>query len=351
MVKKRTFTAGEIATLLKGTIEGNPAVKVSGISKIEEGEPGTISFLANPKYEPFIYQTKSSIIIVNKDFAPEQQVTPTLVKVPDAYSAFAQLLDIYSHLKSDLCGISPQAQISPSAQIGRNVYIGEFVVVGENVVIGDNVKIHANTVIAEDVIIGDDTLIYYGVKIYPDSIIGKNCTIHAGVVIGADGFGFAPQNGDLFKKVKQLGNVVIEDHVEIGANTTIDRATIGSTLIKRGVKLDNLIQIGHNVVVGENTVIASQTGISGSSKIGKNCMIGGQVGIAGHLIIPDNVKIAAQSGIASSLKNEGEVVMGSPASEIHHFKKNFVHFRNLSKYVQRIDELEKMIQELKNQIQ
>ncbi|MCD4745154.1 MAG: UDP-3-O-(3-hydroxymyristoyl)glucosamine N-acyltransferase [Bacteroidales bacterium] len=337
------FSAKQIAKILNGKIEGNPEVTINNLSKIEDGKQGTLSFLANPKYTQYIYSTKASIIIVNKNFIPEHKVTGTLIKVEDPYSSFAKLLEVYNQIKLNKSGISEKAFIAESTKTGNNVYIGEFAVIGANAIIGKNVKIYPHVYIGDNVIIGENTTLFAGAKIYSDNIIGKNCKFHAGVIIGSDGFGFAPQSDNKFQKVAQIGNVIIEDNVEIGANTTIDRATLGSTIIRKGVKLDNLIQIAHNVEIGENTVIAAQTGISGSTKIGKNCMIGGQVGIIGHLIIADDVKIAAQSGIGASIEKKGAIVQGSPAFEVGKYKRAYVHFRNLSNITSRINELEKKI--------
>ena len=334
------FTAGQIAAVIEGTVEGNPDVKINRLSKIEEGEPGSLSFLANPKYTPYIYSTKASIVIVNKDFVPDQAIHHTLIRVDDAYTAFARLLELYNKIKTEKQGISSLAFISKSAVIGNNVYIGEFAYVGDNVTIGNNSKIFPHVFLGDRAKIGNDSTIYAGVIIYSDNLIGSRCTIHGGVVIGADGFGFAPQQDKNYKKVAQIGNVVIEDDVEIGSNTTIDRATLGSTIIHQGVKLDNLIQVAHNVEIGENTVIAAQTGISGSTKIGRNCMIAGQVGFVGHLSIGDDVKIGAQSGISGNLK-DGSIVMGSPAIDIATHRRSLVHFKNLTDIVKRIDELER----------
>ena len=305
------FSARQIAELLKGEISGNADVKVNTVSKIEEGKPGSLSFLANPKYTKYIYETEASVIIVSKNFFPEKKVNATLIKVDDAYKAFASLLEIYQQYKNQKTGISRKAVIEETATLGKNLYIGAGVYIGENTEIGDNCKIYPNTYIGDNVKIGEDTVIHSGVNIYSETIVGKECTLYAGVVLGSDGFGFAPQNMAEFKKVPQIGNVILEDRTEIGANTTVDRATIGSTIIRKGVKIDNLVQIAHNVEIGENTVIAAQTGVSGSTKIGKNCMIGGQAGFAGHLKISDNVKIGAQSGVHKNLP-EGAIVQGSP---------------------------------------
>lgn len=336
------FTARQIATALNGTVEGNPDIIISNLSKIEEGEPGTMSFLANPVYTPYIYTTKSSIIVVNDDFVPIQPVPGTLIRVKDAYAAFARLLEIFNKSKSAKTGVSPLSFISKTAIIGENAYIGEFVFVGENAVIGNNVKLYPQVFIGDNSRIGDHATMLSGVKIYHDTIIGNNCTFHSGVVIGCDGFGFAPQSENEYKKIIQVGNVIIEDNVEIGANTTIDRASLGSTRICKGVKLDNLIQVGHAVEIGENTVIAAQTGIAGSTKIGKNCLIGGQVGIVGHLVIGDNVKIGAQSGIEHSIK-DGEAYLGTPAQEIGKARRLYVHWRNLDQVIKRIYQIEKLL--------
>lgn len=341
------FTAKQIAKIVHGTIDGDANVKVNKLSKIEEGTNGSLCFLSNPVYTHYIYNSTASIVIVNHDFLPEYPLKTTLIRVENAYVAFATIIEYYNQLTSDRTGISELAYISPSAKIGKNVYIGEFVCICKDVILGDNVKIYPQSFIGDNTIIGDNTLLFAGVKIYHANVIGKNCTLHAGVVIGSDGFGFAFQNGKEYKKIAHIGNVIIEDNVEIGANTTIDRGTIDSTIIRKGTKLDNLIQIGHNVEVDENTVIVSQTGIAGSSKIGKNCMIGGQVGIAGHLTIGDNVKIAAKSGVASSFTEDGITIMGAPAMEIKTYKKSFIHFKHFDEIVHRIYELEKIIEELK----
>jgi len=341
------FTAREIARALNGKVEGNPDVEVSSVSKIEKGEPGTLTFLSNPVYTKYIYDTEASVVIVNEDFQPEHPVHATLIRVKDAYSALATLLEMYQQAKGRKTGISGKAAIDPSSKIGKDVYIGEFVVVGKNVVIGDRTLIYPNTVIGDNCRIGNDTCIYAGVILYDDMVIGNQCTLHAGVVLGSDGFGFAPQDDKNYKKVPQIGNVVLEDRVEIGANTTIDRATFGSTLIRKGVKLDNHIQIAHNVEIGENTVIAAQTGISGSTKIGKYCMIGGQAGFAGHLKIADEVKVSAQAGVGKNIKEKGAFVEGSPSFPIRDFKRSYIHFRKLDSIVKRIDELEKKLKEMK----
>jgi UDP-3-O-[3-hydroxymyristoyl] glucosamine N-acyltransferase len=334
------FTARQIADLIGGSVEGNPAVEIFKLSKIEQGETGSITFLGNPRYTHYIYDTQASAVIVNQDFVPEQKVECTLIRVENAYNAFARMLEAYNQLASKKAGISKFAAIAETATVGENCYIGDFVSIGENVRIGRDTKIFPNTSIGDNTVIGDGCTLYAGVKVYNDCIIGSACNLHAGVVIGADGFGFAPQSDNQYAKVAQIGNVVIEDNVEIGANTTIDRATLGSTVIKKGAKIDNLIQIAHNVEIGENTVIAAQSGVAGSTRIGANCMIGGQVGITGHLQIGNNVKIAAQSGISTNVADDS-IVMGSPAYDISLYRKSYVYFRNLPKLADRVSELEK----------
>lgn len=337
------FSALQISAMLDGVVEGNNEVTVSGLSKIEEGKPGTLTFLANPKYASFIYSTGASIAIVSKDFVAENPLPSdlTLIRVNDAYASFAKLLEAYNSLRKPAAEIHPSAYVDPSASIGKNVFLGPFVVISKGAVIGDDCAIYASSVVGEGTKVGAKTTIHAGVKVYHDCTIGANCTIHAGVVIGADGFGFAPNAENNYNKVPQIGNVIIEDYVEIGANSTIDRATLGSTIIRKGVKIDNLIQIAHNVEIGENTVIAAQTGIAGSTKIGKNCMIGGQVGIVGHINIADGTKIAAQSGIGQEIKDENSIVQGSPAFAIMDYKKSYVGFRKLPELMKRIEELEK----------
>lgn len=338
------FTADQIGQLLNGKIEGNKDVEVTTLSKIEEGKAGSLSFLANPKYTNYIYDTKASIVIVDDNFKATKELNCTIIRVKDSYTAFSQLLEMYNQVKLNKSGISAQAAIAESATIGENVYIGEFVVIGENAIIGDHAKIYPQSFVGENCKIGENTTLFSGVKIYSDCIIGNNCTFHAGVVIGSDGFGFAPQSDTMYKKVAQIGNVIIEDYVELGANTTIDRATLGSTIIRKGVKLDNLIQIAHNVEIGENTVIAAQTGVSGSTKIGKNCMIGGQVGMSGHITIGNNVKIGAQAGIISNVK-DGQTIIGSPAIEVGAFMKSSVYFKKLPELAKKIYDLEKKLKE------
>jgi UDP-3-O-[3-hydroxymyristoyl] glucosamine N-acyltransferase len=337
------FTAEQIAGMLEGTVEGNSSAEVSGLSKIEEGKAGTLTFLANPKYISHIYSTGASIAIVSNDFVAEQALpeTLTLIRVADAYGSFAKLLEAYSQFKRPRPGIHPSAVIDSTVVIGENVHIGAGVVLEPGVVIGNNTVIMAQSYIGEHVKIGDFTTIHPGVKVYSECVIGANCALHAGVIIGADGFGFAPQADNRYAKVPQIGNVVIEDRVEIGANTAIDRATLGSTIIREGVKLDNLIQIAHNVEIGKNTVIAALTGIAGSTKIGENVMIGGQVGIAGHLTIANGVKIAAQTGISASVLKEDVVMQGTPAVSTMDFKKSYIIHRRLPQLLERIERLEK----------
>jgi UDP-3-O-[3-hydroxymyristoyl] glucosamine N-acyltransferase len=338
------FTARQIADFLQGEIEGDQNAKVHTISKIEEANQGSLTFLANPAYTQFIYSTGASIVLVNKDFKKENAIGATLIRVDNAYNALAQLLELYQKSLPQKNGISSMASIHPDTQMGKDLYIGEFVVIGKNVVIEDGVKIYPQCFIDDNVVIRKGSTLYAGVKIYSSCVIGAFCNIHSGAVIGADGFGFAPQSDNNYRKVAQIGNVVLEDHVEIGANTTIDRATMGSTLIKKGVKLDNLIQVAHNVTIGENTVIAAQTGIAGSSKVGRNCMIGGQVGISGHLNIGDEVKIAAQSGLSSSVSAE-KIIMGSPAMDHGKYIKSYISFRNFDKIIKRIEDLEKKLKD------
>jgi len=326
------FTAIQIAEILDGEIFGNENVEVFSLSKIEEGEGGTLTFLSNPKYTPFIYSTKASIVIVNKDFSPEKKLETTLIKVEDAYKAFSKLLEFYDQVKSVKSGIETPSYISESAKIGKNLYFGAFSYISTNVTVGDNAKIYPNVYIGDNVTIGDNAIIHAGSKIYSETVIGSNCTLHAGVIIGSDGFGFAPSAEGIFNKIPQIGNVIIEDNVDIGAATTIDRATLGSTIIKKGVKLDNQIQIAHNVEIGQNTVIAAQTGIAGSTKIGENCMIGGQVGIVGHIVIGNNVKIQAQAGVGRNVKDD-EIIQGSPAMGYSDFNKSYVYFKKFPELV------------------
>lgn len=341
------FTAEQIAGILEGEIVGDPNIEVSRLSKIEEGAEGSLTFLSNPKYINYIYTTKASITIVNDTFVPELPITTTLIKVADAYKSFSKLLEFYNQVKLNKNGIETHSFISVSAKYGENLYLGSFGYISDNVVLGNNVKIYPGSFIGDNVTIGNNVIIFAGAKIYSESVIGNNCTIHSGVIIGADGFGYAPNEDGTYNKIPQIGNVIIEDNVEIGANSTIDRATLGSTIIRAGVKLDNQIQIAHNVEIGKNTVIAAQTGIAGSTKVGENCMIGGQVGIVGHLTIGNNVRIQAQSGVAGNIK-DNEVLQGSPTFGYSDFSKSYVHFKNLPKLVKEIEELKKQILNQKN---
>ncbi|MFL9829583.1 UDP-3-O-(3-hydroxymyristoyl)glucosamine N-acyltransferase [Flavobacterium sp. ST-87] len=342
------FTAEQIAGVLEGEVVGNPQAEVHELSKIEEGKVGSLTFLSNPKYNNYIYTTEATITIVNRNFIPESDLKTTLIKVDDAYMAFSKLLEFYDQARKDSKqGIEAHTVISENARYGKNFYLGSFSYLGTNVIIGDNVKIYPNCFIGDNVAIRDNVTIFAGAKIYSETVIGNNCTIHAGTVIGSDGFGFAPNPDGSYTKIPQIGNVIIEDNVEVGSCTTIDRATLGSTIIRKGVKLDNQIQIAHNVEIGENTVIAAQTGIAGSTKIGKNGMIGGQVGISGHLTIGNNVRIQAQSGVARNIKDD-EVLQGSPTFGYNDFSKSYVHFKNLPKIIAEIDELKKQILNQKN---
>ncbi len=332
------FTAAQIAGILEGEVIGNPDAVVFKLAKIEEGTEGSLTFLANPKYVNFIYTTQATITIVNNDFVPENELATTLIKVDDAYQSFSKLLEYYNQVKLMKSGIEQPSVISENVTYGEQLYLGSFSYIGKNVTIGNNVKIYPNCFIGDNVSIGDNCIFFAGVKIYSETEIGNNCNFHSGCVVGSDGFGFAPTEEGTFNKIPQIGNVIIEDDVEIGANTTIDRATLGITLIRKGVKLDNHIQIAHNVEIGENTVIAAQTGIAGSTKIGSNCLIGGQVGIAGHLTIGNNVRVQAQSGIGKNIP-DGEIIQGSPAFNYSDFSKSYVHFRNLPKIVSDLEEL------------
>ena len=330
------FTATQIASILNGKIVGDESVTINRLSKIEEGTKGSISFLSNSKYTNYIYNTKASIVIVNDSFIPEKKINTTLIKVKDAYQAFTELLEYYNKIKIDKNGFEKPSYISETATIGKNQYIGAFAYLSDNVVIGENVKIFPHVFIGENVSIGDNTILFSGCKIYSETLIGKDCIIHANAVIGSDGFGFVPtENGD-YKKIPQTGNVTIGNDVEIGASCTLDRATLGSTIVHNGVKLDNQIQVAHNVEIGENTVIAAQTGIAGSVKIGKNCIIGGQVGIAGHISIGNNVKVQAQSGIGKSIK-DGAKVQGTPSFDYNDWNKSYVYFKNLPETITNIE--------------
>ena len=341
------FTASQIAVLISGQIDGDPDARIMSFGKIEEAGKDQLTFLANPKYEDFIYSTKASVVIVNDNLELKDEISPTLIRVPNAYSAFATLLARYQEMVTQqLAGIQEPSYISKSAIIGNNIFVGAFAYIGEGARLADNVKIFPNAYIGNNVVIGENTIIHPGVRIYHECLVGKNVVIHAGTVIGSDGFGFAPQPDGSFKKVPQIGNVVIEDNVEIGANSTIDRATMGSTLIRAGAKLDNLIQVAHNVEVGHNTVIAAQAGVSGSTKIGKNVMIGGQAGIVGHIQIADGSKINAQSGVSKSIKTPNSSVTGSPAFDYASALRAQAVSRNLPELEKRIIELENLVKQL-----
>lgn len=339
------FTAQQIADFLKGEIVGNPNVTVNNFSKIEEGKPQTISFLSNPKYTQYIYETDSDIVLVNDDFVPEKPIKATLIKVPNAYAALASLLNMVNSLTPVKTGIEEMSHISSSAKIGENIYVGTFAYIGDNAQIGNNCQIFPQVYIGDNVRIGDGTIIYPGVKIYKDCIVGENCILHSGCVIGADGFGFSKDNGK-YNKIPQMGNVVIENDVEIGANTTIDRAVFGSTIIKQGVKLDNLIQIAHNCEIGDNTAMAAQVGIAGSTKVGENCVFGGQVGLGGHINIGKNSQIGAQAGIISNIK-EGSEIIGSPAMPVKQFFRSSIIIPKLPDMYRQINTLEKELNTLK----
>ena len=336
------FTAEQIAGILNGEVVGNPKAEVSRLSKIEDGSSGSLTFLSNPKYQNYIYTTKATITIVNTSFVADQEIETTLIKVEDAYESFSKLLEYYDQVKNNKTGIEQPSVISENTKYGENLYLGSFSYIGSNTVIGSNVKIYPNSFVGDNVILGDNVIVYSGVKIYSESIIGNGCIFHSGAVIGSDGFGFAPLKDGTYSKIPQIGNVIIGDNVSVGANSTIDRATMGSTIIKSGVKIDNQIQIAHNVEIEENTIIAAQTGIAGSSKIGKNCLIGGQVGIAGHITIGNNVRIQAQSGVGRNIK-DNEILQGSPSFGYTDFSKSYVHFKNLPKIVTEFEQLKKTV--------
>lgn len=334
------FTAEQIAGILEGDVVGDTQAEVYKLAKIEEGTAGTLTFLANSKYENHIYSTQATITIVNKSFQPEKAISTTLIKVDDAYESFSKLLEYYNQVKLMKEGIEQPSFISENVSYGEGLYLGAFAYIGKNVTIGKNVKIYPNTFVGDNVVLGDNCVLFAGVRIYSETEIGNNCTFHSGVIIGSDGFGFAPLEDGTYSKIPQIGNVIIEDNVEVGSCTTIDRATLGSTIIRKGVKLDNHIQVAHNVEIDENTVIAAQTGIAGSTKIGKNCMIGGQVGFAGHIVVGNNVKIQAQSGIGRNIA-DNEVLQGSPAFGYSNWAKSYVHFKNLPQMSKDIQDLKK----------
>lgn len=343
------FTATQIAELLGGRVEGNPNAEVWNVAKIEEGAPGMLSFLANPKYTHFLYVTQSSVVIVNEDFEPTEPVSATLIRVQDAYASFAKLLAIYDQMTQNKQGVSSLAFVSPTAQCGDNLYLGEFVFVGEHAKIGSNVKLYPQVYVGDGCIIGDNTVLYPGVKLYRNTVIGKNCILHAGAVLGADGFGFAPQPDGHYEKIPQVGNVVVDDNVEIGANTTIDRSTMGATHVCKGVKLDNLIHLAHNTVVGENSALAAQVGVSGSTHLGKNCVVGGQSGFVGHISIADGSKFGGQSGIMGSIREENQQFMGTPIQPLRQYLVSNARFRHIDEMARKIDALEKELKELKSQ--
>lgn len=345
------FSAQQIADYLKGTVVGNPEVKVSNFSKIEAGEPGTLTFLSNPKYTEYIYTTKASAVLVNKDFEPEQELSTTLIKVENSYEALASLLTLVDNFKPKKSGISPMAFISEKAKLGENAYVGAYACIEDGAVIGKNAKIYPQVYIGDNVRIGDNVTLFPGVKIYKECVIGNNCTIHAGTVVGSDGFGFAPTADGRYDKIPQIGIVIINDDVEIGANTTIDRSTMGATVIGKGVKLDNLVQIAHNVEVGDNTVMAALTGIAGSTKIGKHCMFGGQSGAVGHLTIADNNIFAARCGVSNNIKQPNGMYHGFPHVEAKTFQRSYVCFRNFPAIRSQILDLEKQVAELKKMIE
>lgn len=343
------FTAKQIASYLKGEIEGNPDSKVSDFAKIEEGREGAISFLANPKYAHYLYTTKSTIVLVNKDFQPEQPVKATLVKVDNAYDAIARLLTLYESTVPAKTGISEQAFIDETAEVGKDCYVAPFVYIGKNAVIGDHVQLYPGVVIGDGVHIGDNSLLYPNVTVYHGCKLGKRVTLHAGTVIGADGFGFAPTEHG-YDKIPQIGIVTIESDVEIGANSCVDRSTMGTTYVRKGVKLDNLVQVAHNVEIGENTVMSAQTGVAGSTKIGRWCMFGGQVGISGHIKIGDRVMVGAQAGISGSLPKGNVTLQGSPAIEANNFWRSSVVFKKLPELYRQINQMSRELDNLKEQL-
>lgn len=346
---KNEFSAHEIATMLGGTIEGNPDTIVSGLSKIEEGAVGTLSFMAHPKYEPFIYETNASIVLVNSNFVAAKPVSATLIRVNDAHHAFVQLLQTYNNKQNHSSGIEQPCHIATDAQIGKDVSVGAFAYIADGAVIGNHCKIFPGVYIGPHVKIGDDCVIYPGVKIYQHCVLGNRVIIHSNTVIGADGFGFTRNSDKSYSKIAQIGNVIIEDDVEIGACTTIDSATLGSTIIRRGTKLDNLIQIAHNVEIGEHSALASQVGISGSTKVGAYCVLAGQAGLVGHIKIADEVIIAAQSGVSKSFSKSGATILGSPAYDVSEAKKLYIAYRRLPDLIKKITILEAELEELKKQ--
>ena len=344
------FTAKQIAELLQGRVEGNPDAEVWNVAKIEEGAQGMLSFLANPKYTHYIYETQSSAVIVNDDFEATAPINATLIRVPDAYASFAKLLAFYDQMTQNKQGVSSLAFVSATGQCGENLYLGEFAFVGEHAKIGNNVKLYPQVYVGDGCVIGDNTVLYPGVKLYRNTVVGKNCILHAGAVLGADGFGFAPQPDGHYEKIPQVGNVVIDDNVEIGANTTIDRSTMGSTRVCKGVKLDNLIHLAHNTEVGENSALAAQVGVSGSTHLGKNCVVGGQSGFVGHLSIADGSKFGGQSGIMGSIKEENQEFMGTPIQPLRKYLVSNARFRHIDEMARKIDALEKELAALKGTV-
>ncbi len=343
------FSVSDIAKLINGDVEGDGTIKLNNISRIDQGKPGTLTFLSNPIYAKHIYDTKASAVIVNRDFKAEKEISCVLIRVDDAYGALAKLMNFYNQTKPVKKGIEQPSYISTSSTLGKDIYVGAFSYIGNNTTIGNHVKIFPNVYIGDNVTLGENTILYSGVKIYPDCIIGKSCIIHGGAVIGADGFGFAPNQDGIYVKIDQIGNVILEDNVEIGANSTVDAATIGSTIIKSGVKLDNLVHIGHNCEVEENTVMAAQVGIAGSTKIEKNCVIGGQAGISGHITIGEGTKIGPQSGLMSSVK-KGSILLGTPAFEFKSAMKSYSIIRNLPHLRNDLIELQKRLEDLEKQV-
>jgi len=344
------FTAQQIADFLGGNVEGDKKTKVSDFAKIEEAKAGAITFLANPKYTNYVYDTEASVILVNDDITFEKEVKATLVRVPNAYESLAKLMQFYENSKPKKSGKSKKASIHKSATVGKGCFIGDFAYVAPNAVIGENVKLYPNSYVGDNVVIGDNTIVYPNVTIYKDCKIGADCVLHSGAVIGADGFGFAPSSDNDYEKIPQIGIVILEDKVEIGANTTVDRATMGATIIRHGVKLDNMVQVAHNVEIGSNTVIAAQTGISGSAKLGANMMVGGQVGFAGHLNIADGVKIGAQSGVNNDIKKENAILMGSPVMDMSTWRRSSIVMKNLPDMQRTITRLERELNALKESI-
>ncbi|MDR1678586.1 MAG: UDP-3-O-(3-hydroxymyristoyl)glucosamine N-acyltransferase [Prevotellaceae bacterium] len=344
------FTAQQIADFLKGTVIGNPDVKVSDLSKIEDGKPGTLTFLSNPKYAPYLYNTQASIVLVNNDFEPEEKINATLIKVADAYQSLAMLLDLVEQSKPRKKGISPLACVAATAQIGKDVYIAPLAFVGDNAIVNNNAQIYPHAYVGDNATIGENSVLFAGATVYDGCVVGNRCILHAGCVIGSDGFGFAPQADGSYKKIPQIGNVVIEDDVEIGANTTLDCATMGSSLVRRGVKLDNLVHLAHNVEVGENTAIAAQCGVAGSTKIGKQCILAGQVGLVGHISVADGSIFGAQSGINTSIKEANQTWLGSPANPVAKTRRIYAVTRNLPDLQNEIIALKKEMAELKEKL-